>query len=82
MSSNTLLIIIVSIFWLSWLLLAVAYNRSWVHVIALFPWAMIIVGVSVNYIFNWVGTILIICLHGGIIGRMLYDLLRKKGLQM
>ena len=57
MSSTFVLVMILWAFWGTWTILAIIFKRSWIHVVAIYPWLMLGLGLLLNMLYDWAGTI-------------------------
>ncbi len=69
-TSTSILLATILLFWIAWVAVAIAARRSWLPVAATIPWAMLGVGLLLNYMYDWTGTVTVMVLHVLIAGNM------------
>jgi hypothetical protein len=65
------------IFWLAWWLLALIAKRSWLPVLAVYPWGLFALGYLANKLSPWAGTTAMAAVHVVLLMNMARDALRR-----
>ncbi len=62
-NSTTVLLSIILVYWTVWTFMMVFARRSWIPVVPAWPVALFIVGIGLNVIRDWFGTIVVGAMH-------------------
>lgn len=76
-SSTSVLLAVILLFWGLWVAIAAATGRSWLPVVATIPWVVLGFGLLLNRLADWAGTITVVVLHVLIAGNMVWNVMRR-----
>lgn len=75
-TSTPILLGVILVFWIAWVAVAITARRSWLPIAVTIPWAMLVVGLLLNYVYDWSGTITVMVLHLLIAGNMVRNAMK------
>ncbi len=70
-SSTSTLLGLILVFWGFWMSLASYFHRSWIPVVPFYPIVLFLLGVGINYLQDWAGTVVVALIHMGLVVNIL-----------